>query len=252
VVGLTGSQNGANERANITKVGSSIASIYTVTAVGVNPDNGQRMFLDAQGRRVQFDFSRPAGSQYTYVDGGGVAPNIDLAVDGRIQGPSLPKYFGGFQANFSYKDFDLGIDIIYSGGNYIYNGTKAGLRDQRFWNNDITVLDSWKKPGDVTDVPKLIWNDNISNGSGLQISTNVEKGDYVKGRGITLGYTLNKKVITAIGISGIRFYGQVHNFFVLTNYSGADPRLLPMAIMPSEPEVSRPVLIVILLHRQGR
>lgn len=225
IVGFTGSQNGANERANITRIGYSIASIYTVTTAGVNPANGQRIFLDAQGRQVQYDQSKAAAQRYTYVDGGGVAPAIDLALDGKIQGPSIPKYFGGFQTNFGYKGFDAGIDIIYSGGNYIYNGTKAGLRDQRFWNNHTDVLNRWTKPGDITNIPKLIWNDNISNGSGLQISENVEKGDFIKGKSLSLGYTVNKDIISLIGISSIRLYTQLQNAFIITNYSGSDPEV---------------------------
>lgn len=225
IVGFTGTQNGANERANITRVGESIASIYTVTTVGVNPANGQRIFLDAQGRQVQYDHSKAAGQRYTYVSDGSVAPAIDLALDGQIQGPSLPKYFGGFSTNFAYKGFDLTLDFIFSGGNYIYNGTKAGLRDQRFWNNHTDVLNRWTKAGDVTNIPKLIWNDNVSNGSGMQISENVEKGDFFKGKSIALGYTLPKSLLTRINISSIRIYSQVQNAFVITNYSGADPEV---------------------------
>ena len=225
IIGFTGTQNGANERTNITRVGYSIASIYAITTAGVNPDNGQRLFLDGQGRLVQYDHSKAPAQRYTYVDGGGVAPAIDLAADGRIQGPAMPTYFGGFQSNITFKNFDFGIDMIYSGGNYIYNGTKAGLRDQRFWNNHSDVLNRWTKAGDVTSIPKLIWNDNISNGSGVQISENVEKGDFLKCKFITLGYTFPKNIASAVNITGVRFYAQVHNAFLITNYSGSDPEV---------------------------
>ncbi len=225
IVGFTGSQNGANERANITREGYSIASIYTVRTLGVNPDNGQRIFLDAMGRKVQYDHSRPAASRYTYVDGGGVAPTIDLAADGKVIGPSLPTWFGGFQTSFNWKSFDLGFDFMFSGGNYIYNGSKAGLRDQRFWNNHTDVLDRWQKVGDLTNIPKLIWNDNISNGSGVQISENVEKGDFLKAKTISLGYTLPKKAVSLMKISSIRLYTLLQNAFVLTNYTGSDPEV---------------------------
>jgi len=225
IVGFTGTQNGANERANITRLGYSIASIYTVTTLGVNPSNGQRIFLDATGRKVQDDHSKPAAQRYTYVDGGGIAPTIDLAADGMIQGPSLPTWFGGFQSSMTFNNFDFGIELMFSGGNYIYNGSKAGLRDQRFWNNHTDILTRWQKSGDLTNIPKLIWNDNVSNGSGIQISENVEKGDFMKAKSISLGYTLDRKVVSSIGITSIRFYSQLQNAFVVTNYSGSDPEV---------------------------
>ncbi|HUR10872.1 MAG TPA: TonB-dependent receptor [Flavitalea sp.] len=225
IVGFTGTQNGANERANITRKGYSIASIYTVRTLGVNPSNGQRIFLDAAGRKVQYDHSKPAASRYTYVDGGGIAPTIDLAADGKVIGPSLPTWFGGFQTSLNWNNFDVGFDLIFSGGNYIYNGSKAGLRDQRFWNNHTDVLERWQKPGDLTNIPKLIWNDNISNGSGIQISENVEKGDFVKAKSIVIGYTLSKNVTSLIGLQSIRFYSQLQNAFVVTNYTGSDPEV---------------------------
>ena len=225
IVGFTGTQNGANERANITREGYSIASIYTVTTLGVNPTNGQRIFLDAAGRKVQYDHSRPAAQRYTYVDGGGIAPAIDLAADGRIQGPSLPTWFGGFQSNMRVQNFDIGIDLMFSGGNYIYNGSKAGLRDQRFWNNHTDVLTRWQKTGDLTHIPKLIWNDNVSNGSGIQISENVEKGDFLKAKSISLGYTLDRNIVGGLGLGSIRFYSQLQNAFVITNYTGSDPEV---------------------------
>lgn len=225
IVGFTGSQTGANERVNVTRVGESMASIYTVSTAGVNPQSGQRVFIDGDGRQVQYDHSKAAGERYTYVDGGGIAPAIDLARDGRIQGPSLPKYFGGIQTQFTYKNFDLNMNLTFAGGHYIYNGTQAGLRDQRFWNNHTDVLNRWTKPGDVTNIPKLIWNDNVSNGSAIQMSENVEKGDFLKGKSIALGYTLPRSVLSLAGMNTIRIYGQIQNAFVITNYTGSDPEV---------------------------
>ncbi len=37
------------------------------------------------------------------------------------------------------------------------DGSKAGLRDQRWWNNSAEVYETaWEKPGDVTNIPKPV------------------------------------------------------------------------------------------------
>jgi hypothetical protein len=83
---------------------------------------------------------------------------------------------------------------------------------------------AWKQAGDVTNIPKPIMNDNISNGSSFPISENVEKGDYVKVRNISLGYTFTK-LPKVLNIEKVRVYSQVFNAFVFTKYTGSDPEV---------------------------
>ncbi|MCX8020738.1 MAG: TonB-dependent receptor, partial [Chitinophagaceae bacterium] len=172
----------------------------------------------------QYNHAAPVASRWTLVSTGAVAPRApDQANDGIIIGPALPKWQGGFDNTFRYKNFDLNILLFFSGGNYVYNGSKAGLRDQRSWNNAKEVLNRWQKPGDVTNIPRVVFGDNISNGSGIVISENVEKGDFIKGRNITLGYTAPKVITDKLGISSLRFYVQMQNAFTITKYTGFDP-----------------------------
>jgi hypothetical protein len=108
---------------------------------------------------------------------------------------------------------------------YVYNGSKSGLRDQRWWNNSVEVYETaWRNPGDITNIPKPIMNDNISNGSSFPISENIEKGDYLKIRNLSAGYTF-KSLPAVTGIQSLRLYAQVFNMFVFTNYSGSDPEV---------------------------
>ncbi len=83
---------------------------------------------------------------------------------------------------------------------------------------------AWRNPGDVTSIPKPVFNDNVSNGSTMVISENVEKGDYLKVRNISLGYTFNK-LPGALEISRVRVYASIFNAYVFTNYSGSDPEV---------------------------
>jgi hypothetical protein len=140
-------------------------------------------------------------------------------------GPTLPTYYGGFDNTFRYKNIDLGIFFQFSGGNYVYNGTKAGLRDQRFWNNHTDVLDRWTPENTDGSIPRIVLGDNLSNGSGFPISENVEKADFIRLRNLSLGYTFNKELLSKIKIQNLRVYAQVQNAFIITKYEGFDPEV---------------------------
>ena len=83
----------------------------------------------------------------------------------------------------------------------------------------------WKKPGDITDIAKPFWGDNISNGhNSLPQSSLIEKGDYLKVRSLSAGYTF-RKLPSVTGIENIRIYAQVFNLHTFTKYTGSDPEI---------------------------
>jgi hypothetical protein len=100
-------------------------------------------------------------------------------------------------------------------------------------------LDRWTKPGDAATWPKVVFGDNISNGSGLPISNNVEKGDFIKLRNITLGYMLPASVVNAAKLSSVRFYLAAFNAFTFTKYSGFDPEIQTNGNSNGAPSVDR-------------
>jgi TonB-linked SusC/RagA family outer membrane protein len=211
------------ETANITRVGYTLGSIFAVPVSGVNPANGQRIFINRFGREVQYN-QVGLPSKWTYLDGT-TAPAIDATLDGRIIGRSIPTYNGGFNNTFVYKSFDLNVGITFSGGNKIYNGTQATLRDQRFWNNEVGVLRRWTTPGQVTDIPKVVYGDNYSNGSAIPNSSNVQNGAYAKLKNVAFGYRFPSQLVNRAGISSARIYVQATNLAVVTKYKGSDPEV---------------------------
>jgi len=228
------------ERPSMIRVGESIGSFYAVRTAGVNPANGQRIFLYRDGTQVQYNHAAPAASRWTLVATGAVAPRVaDQANDGVIIGSALPKWQGGWDNTFKFLNFDLNILMFFSGGNYVYNGTQSGLRDMRSWNNMKDMLTRWTKPGDVTNIPRVVFGDNISNGSGVVISENVIKGDFIKARNMTLGYSAPKRISDKIGISSLRFYLQVQNAFTITKYPGFDPEISSNGNGNGNPSVDR-------------
>jgi TonB-linked SusC/RagA family outer membrane protein len=224
---ISGATSGL-EVANYTTVGRSIGSILAVPSTGVNPDNGQRMLVKADGTVVQYNHlgTTGAGSTGWTVVGSGANTSAPTQLgDGQYYGPVLPTFYGGLDNTFRFKGIDLGIFFQYSGGNYIYNGTKAGLHDQRFWNNAADIKNRWTSENKNAEWPRLVFGDNVSNGSSIIMSQNVEKGDFIRLRNVSLGYTFPSKLVNGFKLSNVRVYAQVQNAALFTKYSGIDPEI---------------------------
>lgn len=212
---------------SIARVGESLGSFYVVRSGHVNPANGRRVFYYRDGTAVQYDHSASNSSlRWTYLDGTPAPRSPNQNSDGVVMGPALPKWFGGFDNSFTYNGFDLNVLLFFSGGNYMYNGTLNTIRTPTTANSSKEVLTRWQKPGDVTNIPRVVFGDLVSNGSSdFVISENVEKADFLKVRNVALGYTMPASVAEKIGLSRVRFYVAAQNVFVFTQYSGFDPEI---------------------------
>jgi hypothetical protein len=213
---------GSLEQTSITLPGYSVGTIYVLPTAGVDPATGRRIFINASGQQLGYDYS---ANKYYDLKSGVAGTAINPAKDKRPMFNAMPKYYGGFENTFRYGNIDLGLLISYEGGFYIYNGTQASIRDNRFWNSSVDVLRRWQKPGDVTDIPKIYYGDNISNGSANPISDNVQKGNFVKLRNASLGYSFSPKMLQRAGISNARVYVSGQNLIIVTKYKGPDPEV---------------------------
>lgn len=214
IIGATGSGN-----TNITRVGESIGSLYGLKTLYVNPENGQRVFLNSKGENVQYD----GVNKWTYLDGttaGALSGN-----DFYVLGNTLPKWYGGLSSNLTYKNIEFNLNFTYAGGNYVMNRTRSTLTDQIFFNSSTDILRRWTTPGQQTDMPRVVSGDRISFGGSVPISEHVEKGDFLRLQNVTLAYNLPKKTLEFTKLNAVRVYGQVTNAFILTGYSGIDPEV---------------------------
>ncbi len=223
ITNIIGSTGGL-ETPSITMPGQPIGMLFVTRTAGVDQASGRRVFLNAQGRQVLFQHVAPAGqSRFMYADGS-VAPTVSSA-DAIVYKNTHAKIFGGFENNVRFKNFELNALFTYQMGNWLYYGTQAGLRDQRFWNNEVGVLNRWQKAGDVTEFPRAVFGDNVSNGSSFPLDINVFKGDFIKLRTLTIGYNISKNMLEKIKISNARFYVSGNNLLILTAYPGPDPEV---------------------------
>ncbi len=222
---ITTSPAGAatSESVSITKPGYPLGMIFVTRTAGVDPATGRRIFINAAGQQVFFDFSAPAAQRYKYADGS-IAPAVGLQ-DAQIYKQSSPDNYGGFENTLRYKGFELNTLFTFQTGFYVYFGSYAGMRDQRFWNNSVDVLRRWQKPGDVTDMPRPVFGDNISNGSSFPLDVNVFKGDFLKLRTATLSYNIPKSLLDKAKFNSARLYVSGTNLAVITKYPGPDPEV---------------------------
>ena len=217
---LAGDDSGL-EITNITVPGKSIGRLYLYPTAGVDEKTGRRVFITPDGERTLLMFEKGG---WFYEDGREFEGDFE-PVD---CGNTLPTWYGGWSNNFKYKGFDLALFFQFSGGNKIYNGTKASTSDMRYWNNSKDVYNNyWTEGRADAKYPKPIYGDNYSNGSALPISDLVESGNYLRLKNVSLGYTFNTKSWSKrVGISALRLYVQAQNLFVITSYSGMDPETL--------------------------
>ena len=209
-----------SEDVSVTLPGYSIGQIYAYPTGGIDPETGCRIFYGSNGEWTIYD---PARGNWFLKDGtvfqGDIAPVRS--------GNTLPTWFGGWNNTFRYKGFDLNIFFQYSGGNWIMNANTASGSDNRWWNNFAEVAEkSWQKPGDNAKYARPYYGDNVSNGSAYDITDWIERGDYLRLKSVSLGYTYNtgsRKDI--LGFTSVRAYAQVQNAFVLTAFTGLDPEI---------------------------
>jgi TonB-linked SusC/RagA family outer membrane protein len=184
---------------NRVQVGYPIGVFQTLHFIGVDPATGDAIFED--------------------VNGDGEITSEDLT----IVGDPHPDYTGGFTSTFTYKGFDLTGFLVFSQGNDVFNAMRifsdAGgfFLDNQFDN----VMQRWRQPGDVTDVPRASF-DGVSGAAEIS-SRYVEDGSYWRLQDLILGYRLPDRWAGSLGFYSARLYGSVRNLFTISDYSGYSP-----------------------------
>jgi TonB-linked SusC/RagA family outer membrane protein len=180
---------------------------------------------------VRNEPGRSLGGFYGYISEG-VDPETgnliykDIVPDGKITasdrtyiGDPNPDFTFGMTNAFSYKNISLSIFLQGSVGNDIYNASRIETEGMFNGNNQSTrVLDRWRVPGQVSDVPKA--NFNIKHSSYF-----VEDGSYLRVKDISLAYNIKAAFLNKLKISRLQPYFTVSNLLTWTNYSGVDPEV---------------------------
>lgn len=170
--------------------------------------------------------------------------------DRTIIGDANPKFTGGWNNQFSYKNFDLSLFVNFVYGNDIYNANKIEWTDGAFSNlNMLSIMkDRFTYINDqgvrVTDPKELAaLNENARIWTPVRVqrwwlhSWAVEDGSYLRINNLTIGYSLPKPVVNKIKLSSFRVFATVNNLATLTSYSGYDPDVTARRNDPLTPGV---------------
>ncbi|MBP3834129.1 MAG: TonB-dependent receptor [Bacteroidaceae bacterium] len=214
----------------IIREGESYNALYGYEYYGVNKTNGNPIWVKADGSLVQFDtFGDYDYHVYDPANPSDVSqPSVlNASTDRKVLGNSIPTWFGGFNNQFTWKNFDASVFIRFSGGNKIMNNDRAQqLLNLGFSNQGKEILGRWQSeanPGDGM-MPKIGYKDGdyLFN----QQSTDshfVEDGKYLKLASVTIGYTFPRKWLSSLGVSKARVYVQGQNLLTWTGFKGLDP-----------------------------
>lgn len=212
-----GQENNGIHLGRIIKVGEPLGTFYGYAFDGIfstTDDIASSAQPNAKPGDVRFkDISGPDGVP------DGMINDLDRTVIGCAQ----PKFFGGFVNDFSYKNFDLNVNVIFTYGNDIYNGTRVTMEDmQGATNLFATAQNRWTPENQQTDMPRMLRSKAV-----MRVSDQyIEKGSYLRFQNITLGYTVPMHALEFTKyVTGLRVYASLQNFFTITDYSGNNPEV---------------------------
>lgn len=193
------------------------------------------VLMDGQGhpKRVVYNYENNNGAgSSTYTFQGGDAIYQDINNDGQLNeldivylGNSLPKVNGGFNFTFRYGNWSLKTRFMYRFGNKVVNLARQNLEMMyNTYNQCATVNYRWRKDGDVTPIPRAMYNTSYN----FQPSDRyVEDGGFVRFQNLQLTYNFEKKLIKKWGLNQLQIYASMNNLYVWTKYSGVDPEVSP-------------------------
>jgi outer membrane receptor protein involved in Fe transport len=192
-------------------VGHGIFDFWLPEYAGVDASNGDALYyrdeLDANGNPTGKKFTTNQYNQATYY----------------YHGTALPKFSGGFTNSVNYKGFDLSVLLTFAYGGLFYDGNYASIMHRGSagiaWSTDI--LDSWQKPGDVTNVPRL---QNAIAGQDGASSRWLVDASYINIKNVTLSYTLPKNLSNRMNLAGAQIFVNVDNVWLFTAKKGMDPQ----------------------------
>jgi TonB-linked SusC/RagA family outer membrane protein len=205
--------NGSARYMNVVKVGEPIGVFYGAQYAGVDPANGDALWYvnekDADGNVIHPEVTTNSFNDANFV----------------VVGKPTPDIIGAITNTLGYKGIEFAFTFQGVTGNKVHlvGDQWMGANGVWFDNQLKSQLPSWKKPGDITDIPqaRLGWD----NGDQSRNSRYLEDASYLKLRSLSLSYELPKKIVSKAKIDRMRIFVQGQNLLTFTKYTGWDPEV---------------------------
>ena len=245
---------GASEIVNRTVVGQPIGQFYGYEVIGrfenasdfyMYNNNGElvRTPIYAETKNDMPEINERTGiwiGDYIYRDRNN--DGVINAQDRTAIGNPEPKFTYGINNNFSFKNWDLGIQLVGVYGNDVVNYIRRYM-DNPYYNNSnffTAALDyaqlgliDLNGPNDYRNVqiiggdphaPRLS-TDYSSDHNFLFSDRFVEDGSYLRIQNVSFGYNFPKKWLNRAGIGNVKLYMNLQNLYTFTKYRGFDPEI---------------------------
>lgn len=181
-------------------VGHSVGEFYTNRYAGVNPANGDALWYTKEGELT---------TEYNESDKVMVGKNY------------IAPWQGGFGTTLSWKGFSLNAQFSWVADRWMFNNDRFFEESNGLYtvyNQSRRLLyDRWKKPGDVTDIPRYGITPQMD-------SRFLEDASFLRLKNLTLGYAVPQNWLEKTHFfNSARIYVQGQNLLTFTKFSGIDP-----------------------------
>lgn len=200
-------------------VGSPVGEWYLIKTGGLFRSEEEVMsHRNSQGKLIQPN-AKPGDIRYIDYNDDGMITDADR----QHAGSTIPSYQLGMNLGFSYKGFDLQVQMTGAFGHKIFNGPRNGFDSYNDNSNYRADYDPWTPQNPNAADPRPIFGD--SRNSRADQDRWLENGNYVRIKQIALGYNLPKSLLGK-AFDSARFYVNGQNLFTFTSYTGLDPEFL--------------------------
>jgi len=184
------------------RLGHRLNEYFVYRYAGVNPANGNLLFLTADGNVTE-------------------NPNVDT--DRVWLGKNIyPDFQGSFGFTVDYKGFFVTTQFNYVVGVDRFDFDLAGFQNPNNigqFRTSRDLLRAWTPTNTITDIPAL----NASNFSlGGASDRYLRSADFIRLRFAQIGYSFPSKYLKGTGFSTVRIFANGENLFTLTEWRGFD------------------------------
>lgn len=150
--------------------------------------------------------------------------------DRMIVGKGTPDWTAGLRNQLNYKNWDMSFFVYTRRGqmysNAFLNATYGDIASERY--NRSADLDYWtpNNPSNTYFSPVTgpgLNSKNERKGGSSRVGLSYQLADFVRISDITMGYSLPNVILSELGVSRFRVYGQLQNPFVFTDFLSFDP-----------------------------
>jgi len=218
-----------NSNFNKVQEGHSVYEWWLYQWAGVDSNTGYNLY-ELGAAYYNEDGSLVAGidenPMVTKVDGKYYTYDIAKAKE-EFSGSSIPKVYGGVTSNLRIGRFTFDLNLYYQLGGYTYdraysNLMAPGVHTTEGANVHVDMLNAWKNPGDVTDVPILVSKSSsyAENVKGLRSTQWRTSTNMLEINNLTAAYDFPAKLCNAIKISGLKLYVAADHLAIWTARKG--------------------------------